>query len=120
MASRLKACWDVIDLLRSAANHTSVLAAVLVSQSGGRDIVHILWNWCVLVAGQELAWWRLFGSEVWRHIVGLLLDRMWVSDISADGWGEVVDLRTQKEVLNTLTEQPEATRLRGEQNITVC
>lgn len=100
--SRLKARWDVVDLLGSPANHASVIITVLLSQRGGRDIIHVLWNRWLLIVVQELAWRSLFESEVWRHVVRLLFDWMWVRNVSADGWREVVDLRTQKEALGQL------------------
>lgn len=96
VASGLKACWDVVDLLRSAPNHASVLVTVLVTQGGGRDVVHVLWNRCVLVA-EELAWRGLFDPEVWRNVIRLLSGRLWVGNISADGWREVIDLRSRRE-----------------------
>lgn len=96
MASRLKACWDVVDLVRPTANHASVHITVLVTQGGGRDVVHVLWNWCVVVIVQELAWRGLFDSEVWRNVIRLLSDWSWISNISTDGWRKVIDLRTRR------------------------
>lgn len=119
VASRLKAGWDVVDLLGSAANHASVIITVLLRQRGGRDIVHVLWNGWLIIVEMELARRSLFESEVWRHIVRLLSDGMWLRNVSADGRREVVDLRTQKEALDQLRVAG-AQGTHGEHNITGC
>lgn len=96
---------DVIDLLGDLADSAPVSMIMLVSQDGGRDVVHVLWNrWLVVVvevvlqvlARRDGDLWLEFG-KVGRYVVSLLSDWLSIRDIFTDRRGEVIDLKRESE-----------------------
>lgn len=100
VTSRTQAGRDVVDLLGGMTDYVSVTMIFLVSQDGGWDVVHILWNWrlVIVVVVQVLAWRDLLDfTEVGWYVIGLLSDCLRVRNIFTDRWREVIDLKGVRE-----------------------
>lgn len=94
----------VIDLLGGLADPAPVSTIMLVSQDGGRDVVHVLWNRRLVVvvevvvqvlARRDGDLWLEFGKVGW-YIVGLLSDWLSIGDIFTDRRREVIDLKRER------------------------
>lgn len=97
---------DVIDLLGGLADSALVSVIMFVSQDGGRDVVHVLWNRRLIIvvevvvqilARRDGDLLRDFGKVGW-HVVGLLSDWLSVRDVFTDRRREVIDLKREGRV----------------------
>ncbi len=105
VTSSPQAGWNVIDLLGDLVNSTPVSMIMLVCQDGGRDVVHVLWNWRLVVvievvlqvlARRDGDLWLEFGKVGW-YVVSLLSDWLSIRDVFTDRRGEVIDLKRESE-----------------------
>ena len=94
-----QAGWDVVDLLGGLADSAPVAAVMLVSQDGGRHVIHILGDGRLVVVVIEARrdGGRLEFGKVGRHVVGLFSDWLSIRDVFTDRRREVVDLKRERE-----------------------
>lgn len=106
VTSSPQAGWDVIDLLGGLADPAPVSLIMLVSQDGGWDVVHVLWNGWLIIIVVEVVVQVLarrdgdlgleFGKVGW-YIVGLLSDWLSFRDVFTNRRGEVIHLKRKRE-----------------------